>query len=61
MSEQGGVLTYPKKKADAVKTAIENFIKNQKDPKAAIVAAFRYNRENDKIEVLLSNFSSYHW
>ena len=39
---QGGLLVYKIEEVEDVKDAIVDFVDNPRDPKAAIVAAFRY-------------------
>jgi hypothetical protein len=39
---QGGLLVYEIEESKDVKDAIVDFVDNPRDPKAAIVAAFRY-------------------
>ena len=39
---QGGLLVYGIEESEDVKDAIVDFVDNPRDPKAAIVAAFRY-------------------
>jgi hypothetical protein len=39
---QGGILVYEIEECEDVKDAIVDFVDNQRDPKAAIVTAFRY-------------------
>ena len=39
---QGGLLVYEIEECEDVKDAIVDFVDNPRDPKAAILAAFRY-------------------
>jgi hypothetical protein len=39
---QGGLLVYEIEESEDVKDAIVDFVDNPRDPKAALVAAFRY-------------------